>query len=135
MEDSWRNFYVKFTDFRNRYSWHTLVLRGQTLFFLRTARPVRFFFCMRSAGKKRVWPCETRHKQVRAQVYSNVLKLHTAQKVYSVNKGLFLGVLSSPWFVVLQLLTWHAPLVIDFLHIYLMECCGCKLIVLWYQNV
>jgi len=28
----------------------------------------------------------------------NVLKLDTAQKVYSVNKGLFLGVFSSPWF-------------------------------------
>jgi len=30
-------------------------------------------------------------------IKSNVLKLHRAQKVYSVNKGLFLGVLSSPW--------------------------------------
>ena len=29
---------------------------------------------------------------------SNVLKLHTAQKVCSVNTVLFLGVLSSPWF-------------------------------------
>ena len=32
-------------------------------------------------------------------IKSNVLKLDTAQKVYSVNKGLFLGVLSLPWFV------------------------------------
>ena len=31
-------------------------------------------------------------------IKSNVLKLDTAQKVYSVNKGLFLGVFSSPWF-------------------------------------
>jgi len=101
----------------------------------------------------------------------NVLKLDTAQKVYSVNKGLFLGVLFSPWFAYLgryrlaiyralvnhaeiffdlryllatktdatvhsyyySFNTWHAPLVIDFL--YLMECCGCTLIVLWHQNV
>ena len=32
-------------------------------------------------------------------IMSDVNKLDTAQKVYSVNKGLFLGVLSSPWFV------------------------------------
>jgi len=31
-------------------------------------------------------------------IKSNVLKLGTAQKVYSVNKGLFLDVFSSPWF-------------------------------------
>ena len=31
-------------------------------------------------------------------IKSNVLKLDTAQKVYSVNKGLFLGVFSLPWF-------------------------------------
>ena len=31
-------------------------------------------------------------------IKSNVLKLRIAQKVYSVNKGLFVGVLSSPWF-------------------------------------
>ena len=31
-------------------------------------------------------------------IKSNVFKLDAAQKVYSVNKGLFLGVLSSPWF-------------------------------------
>ena len=36
------------------------------------------------------------HKFV--SIKSNVLKLDAAQKVYSVNKGLFLGVLSSPWF-------------------------------------
>jgi len=28
----------------------------------------------------------------------NVLKFDTAKKVYSVNKGLFLGVFSLPWF-------------------------------------
>ena len=32
-------------------------------------------------------------------IKSNVLKLDTVQKVYSVNKGLFLGVFSSLWFV------------------------------------
>ena len=31
-------------------------------------------------------------------IKSNVLKLDIAQKVYSVNKGLFLGMLFSPWF-------------------------------------
>ena len=36
------------------------------------------------------------HKFV--SIKSNVLKLDTAQKVYSVNKRLFLGVFSSPWF-------------------------------------
>ena len=32
-------------------------------------------------------------------IKSNVLKLDTVQKVYSVNKGSLLGVVSSPWFV------------------------------------
>ena len=31
-------------------------------------------------------------------IKSGVNKLDTAQKVYSVNKGLFLGMLSLPWF-------------------------------------
>ena len=31
-------------------------------------------------------------------IKSNLFKLDTALKVYSVNKGLFIGVLSSPWF-------------------------------------
>ena len=31
-------------------------------------------------------------------IKSNVLKLDTAKKIYSVDKGLFLGMLSLPWF-------------------------------------
>ena len=38
------------------------------------------------------------HRKSLFSIKSNVLKLDTAQKVYSVNKGLFLGVFSSPWF-------------------------------------
>jgi len=53
-------------------------------------------------------------------IKSNVLKLDIQPKVYSVNKGLFLGVLSSPWFAYMgsYQLVIHRALVVNYAEIF-----------------
>ena len=106
----------------------------------------------------------TRFRFVSWHIQAVCLKLDTAKKVYSMNKGLFLGVFSSPWFAMrgqaprcdlscfdklclrrlrysrilgiswlLRLTTvhsyYHSLLPWALLVLYLMKCCGFKLIV------